>query len=220
MYSALEKGFLGATNNARLKFSVMWCNHDLGSMAKNAERPETFEQMTDYLIENYFSNPSDWKIDGSPYFSIYDIRSFLETFGGDQIKAAAALARFRNKVKAAGFPDLHLNAVLFGLGNNTDGSALAQELKIDSLTSYVWIHHKALPDFPETDYGKIANAYFRGVQQGGLANGLKKPAAALGVPYHLNVSMGWDSSPRCRNAPDWMTRRGYPFVSVNLRRKK
>ena len=189
-------------------------------MAKNAERPETFEQMTDYLIENYFSDPSYWKVDGSPYFSIYDIRSFLKTFGGDEIKAAAALARFREKVKAAGFPDLHLNAVLFGLGKSTDGSALAQELKIDSLTSYVWIHHKALPDFPETDYGKIANAYFRGVQQGGLANGLKKPAAALGVPYHLNVSMGWDSSPRCRNAPDWMTRRGYPFVSVNLRRKK
>jgi len=66
LYSALEKGFLGATNNARLKFSVMWCNHDLGSMAKGAVRPETFEQMTDYLIENYFSNPSDWKIDGSP----------------------------------------------------------------------------------------------------------------------------------------------------------
>jgi hypothetical protein len=34
------------------------------------------------------------------------------------------------------------------------------------------------------------------------------------VPYHPNVSMGWDSSPRCRNAPDWARRRDYPFGAV------
>jgi hypothetical protein len=35
------------------------------------------------------------------------------------------------------------------------------------------------------------------------------------VPYHLNVSMGWDSSPRCPADADWMnTRRGYPFGPV------
>ena len=30
---------------------------------------------------------------------------------------------------------------------------------------------------------------------------------------HL-LSMGWDSSPRCRNAPDWASRRDYPFGAV------
>ena len=213
LHSALERGYLGAANNDRLKFAILWCNHDLGSMAKGAVSPETFERLTDYVIEKYFKHPSYWKIDGCPYFSIYQIKTFLQTFGGDRTKAAEALSRFREKVKAAGFPDLHLNAVLFGLGDG--GGELVKELKIDSLTTYVWIHHYALPDFPATDYGKVANGYFRAVEKGGGYNGLEQPASSLPVPYHLNVSMGWDSSPRCKAGADWMaTRRGYPFGAV------
>jgi len=34
LHSALESGFPGAANNDRFKFAVMWCNHDLGQMAK------------------------------------------------------------------------------------------------------------------------------------------------------------------------------------------
>jgi hypothetical protein len=52
------------------------------------------------------------------------------------------------------------------------------------------------------------------VKQGGGFNGLEQPAVSLPVPYHPNVTMGWDSSPRCRNVPDWATRRGYPFGAV------
>lgn len=213
LHAALEKGYLGAGNNDRLKFAIMWCNHDLGTNVKGAVTPETFESLTGYVIERYLKHPSYWKIGGCPYVSIYQIKTFLETFGGDRVKAAAALTRFREKVKAAGFPDLHLNAVLFGLGDG--GGDLAKELKIDSLTTYAWIHHYALPDFPATDFEKVANGYFQAVEKGGGYNGLKQPASSLPVPYHLNVSMGWDSSPRCRRDVDWMaTRRGYPFGPI------
>ncbi len=87
LHSALESGYLGAANNDRLKFAVMWCNHDLGSIAKGAIRPETFESLTDDVIEKYFKHPSYWKIDGCPYFSIYQFKTFLETFGGDRKSA-------------------------------------------------------------------------------------------------------------------------------------
>ena len=50
----------------------------LGANVKGAVKPETFESLTDYVIENYFKHPSYWKIDGCPYFSIYEFHSFFQ----------------------------------------------------------------------------------------------------------------------------------------------
>jgi hypothetical protein len=208
---ALEEGFLNAANNSKLKFALLWCNHDLGGV-KGAVTPATFEGMMDYVIEKYFRNPSYWKINGCPYFSIYQINTFLETYGNDYTKAAAAIELFRNKVKAAGFPDLHLNGVLYGISGDMNNKII--QLKLNSTTSYVWVHHIAPANFPSTEYTKEGDAYFSSLENGGAANGLEAPANLLPVPYHINVSMGWDSSPRCGNAPDWMTRRDYPFGAV------
>ena len=214
LHTALESGYLGAANKDRLKFAIMWCNHDAYPDAKGAVKPETFDRLTDYVIENYFKNPSYWKIDGSPYFSIYEVNTFLQTFGGDRTKAAAALARFRDKVRAAGFPDLHLNAVLFGLGGK-ESPAMARTLGLNSVTTYTWIHHFPLPGFPKTDYATAEKGYFDAVAAGGGWNGLEQAASALPVPYHVNVSMGWDSSPRCKSDADWINiKRGYPFGPV------
>jgi hypothetical protein len=201
-----------APNNDRLRFAIMWCNHDVGP-AKGAVTPATFDALTSYVVDSYFRHPSAWKIDGKPYFSIYELRTFLETFGNDLDAAAAALDRFREKSKAAGFPGVHLNAVVWGLPRQSADDVI-RRLGFDSTTSYVWIHHKVLPDFPATDYSKAAEGYFSAVKNGGGHNGLDRPAASLPVPYHPNVSMGWDSSPRCRNAPDWASRRDYPFGAV------
>ncbi len=214
LHTALEKAFLGATNNNRLKFAVMWCNHNAYPNAKGAVQPKTFETLTDYVIAKYFKHPSYWKIDGCPYFSIYEVNTFLQSFGGDRAKAAAALARFREKVHAAGFPGLHVNGVLFGLGGK-ESPAVAKALGLDSVTTYTWIHHYPLPAFPSTDYARAAKGYFDAVTAGGAWNGLEAPASALPVPYHVNVSMGWDSSPRCPADADWLnTKRGYPFGPV------
>ena len=208
---ALEDGFLKATNNSKLKFALLWCNHDLGGV-KGAVTPATFEGIMDYVIEKYFKHPSYWKIDGCPYFSIYQINTFLETYSNDYNKAAAALELFRSKVKAAGFPDLHLDGVLWGLTGDMNNKIT--QLTLNSTTSYVWIHHNSLPNFPSTDYSKVADTYFKSLEFGGASNGLEAPAKLIPVPYHINVSMGWDSSPRCRNATDWMTRRDYPYGPV------
>ena len=213
LYMALEEGFLKANNNDRIQFSLMWANHDLGANIKGALKPETFETLTDYVIETYFKHPSYWKIDGAPYFSIYEFDTFLEIFDNDYNRAAEAIERFRTKVKAAGFPDLHLNGVLWGLKGEVLNNAV-QYFNLNSATSYVWIHHFDLPSFPSTEYSLAAEEYFKGVESGGAANGLENPASSIPIPYHINVSMGWDSSPRCNNTDDWMTRRDYPFGPV------
>jgi hypothetical protein len=212
LYKALEEGFLQAPNNKDLKFAIMWCNHDVGLM-KGEVSPETFEEMTDYIIERYFRHPSYWKVNGCPYFSIYQFFTFLKSFGDDNNLASGTIKRFRDKVKAAGFPDLHLNACLWGV----KGDDLQETLNmydVNSITSYVWMHHNQLEDFPATEYTKAGDAYFNCVESGGGHNGLEKPISTISTPYHINVTMGWDSSPRCRNSPEWMDRRDYPFGAI------
>ena len=106
-----------------------------------------------------------------------------------------------------------MNGVLYGLGG-ADRNGTVATLGLDSVTSYVWIHHYSLPDFPATDYQQVADGYFAAVENGGGANGLGQAAKHLPAPYHPNVSMGWDSSPRCPPEADWMNERVYPFGAI------
>jgi hypothetical protein len=129
---ALDDGFLNAANNARMRFAIMWANHDWydiqGYNPSNQIKllypgkvlPATWDKINDLVIERYFKRPNYWRIDGKPYFSIYEMSQFLDNFGS--IAAArAALDRFRDKARAAGFPGLHINAVLWGQPNLPGG---------------------------------------------------------------------------------------------------
>ena len=95
---AIEQGFFGADNNQLIDFSLMWANHDWielfptdSSELMDEDGPDliypgrisesTWDQMTDYLVKTYFTHPSYWLIDNSPYFSVYDMTKFLEIFG-------------------------------------------------------------------------------------------------------------------------------------------
>lgn len=220
----LEKGFLGAPNNDRLKFALMWANHNWVDIhpAKLDEcqnhrthllypgtvTPETFQRITDYVIETYFKHPSYWKINGAPYFSIYDLPSFVGSLGGVD-NARDAMARFRENTRTAGFPDLHLNQVLWNTGilpGETEILSPNETLKhlgFDSFTSYVWIHHVKLDQFPATPYHTVLEAYLQYWQQ---------ITAEVELPYFPNATMGWDSSPRTVQS-DAFLNVGYPFMA-------
>ena len=216
----IDTGFLKAANNHRLKFALMWANHDWtdihpyrrGTPAKllypGAITPATFDRICDHVIERYFRHPSYWKIDGRPYFSVYELYKLVESCGGvDQTKTA--LDRFRAKARAAGLPGLHLNAVTWGVqilpGETSvqDPAALIQRLGFDSVTSYVWIHHVQLPKL-QTDYDWVRDQYFTYWDEA---------EKKFGVPYFPNVTMGWDSSPRAAQQDEFGDF-GYPFMNT------
>lgn len=200
----LEEGFLRAQNCRRLQFCCMWANHDWMNIHpaklnvppvtnyRGAVQPATWATITDYLIARYFKHPGYFKVEGAPYFSFYDLAQLVQSFGGlDQ--ARRALDGFRKQAVAAGLPGLHLNAVAWGQpilpGEKapTDPVRLVKTLGFDSITSYVWVHHVNLPEFPTNPYAKIRDAYLEywdGVEE------------RFGLPYFPNVTMGWDSSPR------------------------
>lgn len=214
----LEKGFLGAPNNDKMKFAVMWANHDwhdIHPMKLNCPprlehrgfvSRETFEKVTDHVIERYFSHPSYWLIDERPYFSYYELFTLVDGLGGPQA-ARDALLSFRRKTQAAGFPDLHLNAVLWGLramDNDKElqgRSEMASYFGVDSITSYVWAHHVPMNDFPLVSYQEMMD---------GATRQWSEFEKEFPVPYYPNVSMGWDSSPRTVQS-DTFINAGYPF---------
>ena len=219
--AALEKGYLGAANREQLKFAIMWANHDWFDIhpAKLSSpptlqfpgkvTPETFRLMTDHVVNTYFKSSSYWLVDGCPYFSIYELFNFVASMGGVR-GAARALADFREKTRAAGFRDLHLNAVTWGvklLPGQTEVSdlkGLLEQLQVDSTTSYVWLHHAELSSFPVTQYEAMRKSY-----EEYRATATDK----LGKPYFPNVSMGWDSSPRACQSDIYIAK-GYPFLPV------
>jgi hypothetical protein len=220
---ALERGFLQAPNRRRLKFALMWANHDWVQIhpARHGQKwdlllpgrasMDQFEPVMDYIIEHYFTQPNYLTIAGRPYFSIYEMGTFIRGMGSIDT-AAQALARFDAKAKAAGLPGIHFNAVLWGI------SVLPAEVKVDnwadligrlgiaSLTSYCWVHHYDLGKaaFPLGSYAD-ALAGNRAVWE--------KMARTMPAPYAPNVSMGWDSSPRTLQS-DKFEQGGYPFTPI------
>ncbi len=216
----IDDGFLHAENRDKIKFALMWANHDwVEIFPKHKDipsaliypgkvTPETFDKICDLVIENYFKQPNYWKINGAPYFSVYELTKFGESFGSYEA-TKAAIARFREKTKAAGFPDLHLNAVYWGRPNIPGEATLddpvqfIEGLGFDSVTSYVWIHHVPLNE-QQTDFNWVRDEYLKHWDYA---------RTAFSIPYYPNVSMGWDSSPRaCQDDPfgNW----GYPFTNT------
>jgi hypothetical protein len=217
----LEDGYCRAPSQDRLKFALMWANHDWMDIhpAKAAGPPRllypgavsraTMAGIADYVVGRYFRHPSYWRVDGCPYFSIYDLSALVRGFGSVR-ETRTALDGFRAKTKAAGFPDLHLNAVVWGRtilpGEEVVDSPneLLGELGFASVTSYVWVHHVALPDFPATDYRQAAEA---------AAEHWQRACTEFSPPYYPNVTMGWDPSPRTVQS-DVYANLGYPFTPM------
>jgi hypothetical protein len=217
---ALDRGYLGAPNCGRVKFALMWANHDWTDihparrgvtpalLYPGAVTPAAFQTITDLVIARYFRHPAYWRVAGRPYFSIYDLGKLLASFGGVD-ETRAALEAFRARARTAGVGELHLNAVAWGRPllpreqAPADLAALVHDLGFDSATSYVWVHHVGLPNI-ETDYNWVRDRYldyFADVER------------RFSVPYYPNVSVGWDPSPRCHPESEYAPV-GYPFSKI------
>jgi len=225
LQAALEDGFLRSPERNALKFALMWANHDwldiqpasLAApppvLARGALPAAGFERMTDYIAKRYFTQPNYLTLDGKPYFSLYDLATFVSGFGGVEA-ARAALDRFRLKARAAGHPGLHLNGIVWGAAGPAPARAtaplpetvtLAAALGLDSVASYTWFHHHdGLVDaFPRGRYERALEAY------GAWCEGCRR----FPLDYHPNATMGWDPSPRTEQDEAYEAR-GYPWTAI------
>ena len=196
--SSLNNGFLKAKNNEKMKFYVMWANHDMPRKLLNPHKYpgdrtllwngdvdlENFKIVVARVIKQYFRKPNYYKIDGKPVFSLFSIRDFLQGLGGLE-QGREAINYFRSETKKAGFPGLHLQQIVFGPPDRELVKKI-ETLGADSVTMYNW-------------GGPHPEDYIQwGVQ---AMERRKKCDKALSIPFFPNASIGWDDSPRFPKKP-------------------
>lgn len=218
--SALEKGFLNAPNRGGMKFCSMWANHDWYDIhpAPPTERKllypgkvarETFEKVAEIHLSRYFPLPEYFTIDGAPYFSIYELTQLAASFGS-MAETRRALADFKVAAKSAGFPDVHLDAIIWGQpilpGESTpkDPADFAVELGFDSVASYVWAHH-FYKNQQQNPYANMRRAYF---------DFWERTVRECPAEYFPNVTVGWDTAPRTMPDQPCDCMGSYPYGPV------
>ncbi len=207
LQKALDEGFLKASRRQDLGFALMWANHALvnifpshnldGSgplLAAGDIGRGPFEDMARHVTDAYFSQPNYYLVENRPFLSIYDLETLVLGLGGIP-QTLDALHWFGSLARTKGFAGIHLDGVVRGEnelpGSTTfsDPVALLSELGFDSATSYVWIHHAPANEigFPAADWDKVRRLAFESYE---------RIAASSAIPFHPNVTVGWDSTPR------------------------
>ncbi len=196
--SALNDGFLKAKNNAEMQFYIMWANHDVKRNYWNVHKYkddtsllwdgavgwEDFKTIVDRVIRQYFKQPNYFKIEGKPVVSIFSVENLVEGLGGVE-ESRKALDYFREEVKKAGFPGLHIQ-------QNQGGGPVLSEQEARQYADRV----------KKLGFNSVAMYNMGGLNEDYLvygANSMKIRAqldAALDVPFFPCVSIGWDDTPR------------------------
>ncbi len=197
--STLNDGFLKAKNNSKMQFYIMWANHDVKHNYWNVHKYkddasilwngavdwDNYKIIVDRVIKQYFKQPNYFKIDGCPVFSVFSVDKLLESFGGDAKEARKALDYFRDEVKKAGFPDLHIQ------WNQGGGSVMSAEAATNFSNRV-----------NEMGFNSVAMYNMGGLNEDYLvygANSVKIRAqmdSILNIPLFPCVSIGWDDTPR------------------------
>ncbi|SKD00865.1 Glycosyltransferase WbsX [Chitinophaga ginsengisegetis] len=232
----LNDGYLKARNNDRVKFYLMWANHDVNLAwdKRNADDAfngknndliwrgdidrREFEKIALRWIRKYFSHPSYYKIDGKPVLMIYDLKKLVQGLGGIE-QAKDAIDMLERKTKQAGFPGVHLNVMSWMLNNKflqqvrgvsrpKDLQAFLDGLNCGSASTYCYLHHN---EYSEKDGFPSAPIQTLFASMEKYWNSIIKEFP--GVLYTPNISMGWDASPRCMQTDKFEYRR-YPWTPV------
>jgi hypothetical protein len=197
--SALDSGFLKARNNRKMQFYIMWANHDVARNYWNVYRykndasqlwsgatdEKNFKIIVARVIRQYFKQPNYFKIDGEPVFSIFNYYNLVKTFGGSVEKTRQALDYFREEVKKAGFPGLHLqwNQGGGGVMSPKEAAWFAGAVKALGFNSVAMYNMGGINE----DY-LIYGANSRNIRA--------QMDSLLDVPVFPCVSVGWDDTPR------------------------
>jgi len=202
LQGALENGFLKAKNNERMKFYVMWANHDVTGLWNNklsrangkdnviwpAKVSEAdYRKIVAHWINAYFTRPNYYKIDGKPVFMLYRLNGFVQ-WEGEEV-AKARIAYLREEVKKAGFPGLHLQIC------GTRGMDCSK-FDIDSVSVYNWGSSNWEGEFVrkrgfEPEYAQVGEFVVSTYLPKEKANVEK-----MGKVFFPNLSVGWDTNAR------------------------
>lgn len=217
----LDNGFLKAKNRSKMKFYIMWANHDVSYgwdrristedyhtyVWKGAVSAEQFRMIAQRWMERYFCQPEYYTIDNRPVVSIYDLQNLIEGMGGIE-ETQRELNWLNDEVKKLGFDGIHYQLVKFGtVETNRSGfdrekhiyqpEDLAKILPFSSLTHYQFVHFANMGQ----DYCDI----LKEVQEE-----WKQIDSSFSIPYFPHISIGWDNTPRYKTHIDNVVKENTP----------
>lgn len=206
--ACLDEGFLKAKNNCKMKFYLMWANHNVtyGWDKRNAtidsdtiiyKGTVTFDEfkiIAERMINKYFKLNNYYKINNKPVLSIYDLCNLIKGLGNIN-KTKEALIWFDNRCKEEGFSGIHYQVIDYGkLETSLSGfdkqktytiDELSKLLPISSVTHYQFIHFTYAKDYLE-----MCDIAYKEWE---------KEKEKYSIPYYPHVSIGWDNTPRYPN---------------------
>ncbi|MDD4192104.1 MAG: glycoside hydrolase family 99-like domain-containing protein [Mangrovibacterium sp.] len=141
--------------------------------------------IVDRVINQYFKQSNYLKINGEPVFSIFSVNKLLESFGGSVEETREALDYFRDEVKKAGFPGLHIQ------WNQGGGSLMSEENanRFRERADIMGFNSVAMYNMG----GRVEDYIVYGTNSIKIREQLD---AVLDVPVFPCVSIGWDDTPR------------------------
>jgi hypothetical protein len=177
--------YLHAKNKNKLKFSLLWANHDTEPSSLNQ-----FTAMVDYWLEHYLADPQYLKVDGKPVviiFSPQQLRDRSAKFG----KTTAELFELaRQKAKAKGLKGIYFVGCM-----HADSSWVSDYLPkngYDAITAYNY-HTKGFRGECKGSNVVLSTSYSE------LVDGYKSNWDWIlknsSLPYFIPLTSGWDKRP-------------------------
>ncbi|MBR2427908.1 MAG: glycoside hydrolase family 99-like domain-containing protein [Lentisphaeria bacterium] len=222
----LDDAFLNAPNCNRLKFALMWANHNWGKwpaldddkhqgMNSNENQSSTLyleithseedlRNMIDFCSKKYFCSENYWKIDGKPVYSFYASDKLAE-----YIPLNDVVRIVNEQARKNGFPGLYL---IMNIGCCNDNKRFCGWGRVPAVKNAgfdaVFAYNIVAPDYyhelpierPVFDYSGMMEAQeycWNKIEEGGL-------------PHLPSVTLGLDVAPR------WSRSVKFPMDYVKL----
>jgi len=202
--NCLNDGFLKAKNQHKMKFYLMWANHDanhlwdrrLSDVVGNTViwrgkiDPSDFYVIGKRWLDQYFTLPNYYKVDGKPLIAIYDLNNFVSSFGSVE-KTNEMMHWLNEEAKSYGLPGVHFQLIywnqhatnLSGVDGGKKDENLAFSLPFESISHYQFVH------FTDVD-----REYLEARKD--VLKEWERIDREVPVPYYAHVSLGWDNNPR------------------------
>ena len=182
---AIHQGYFNAKYRDQIKFCLLWANHN----AAGSSSAEDMVNVTNYWLDNYFTRPDYYKVDGKPVVVIFSTGRLTDDLGVDGVRQAFDKAR--EMAKARGLAGIYFIACTYP-GNTKN---LEQE-GYDALSGY---------NYPSAgDKGQTVASYEDNVA--GYQDFWTRIADNTTLRYIPVTDPGWDSRPW--HGPDARVRTG------------
>lgn len=171
--------FVKASNNSKLKFSLLWANH--GEIPRNLKE---FDDMVLFWLKNYLAHPLYFRIDGKPIVFIFDNGQLEANAKKFNWSSKSLLDRAKEMVKSAGESGIFFVAT----DDRNPSDSLEENLSDQGFSAYTgWCNIGAQSKPDAVDYQAMVDAYLNSYNAAAKTKG--------SVLYIPPVSSGRDSRP-------------------------